>query len=412
MRIALAHKLFRLTGGADLFFRETERVLRTHGHQTLMIATGEESDLVGVTDVLRLDAPAYDAPNALSKLRSLPAAIYDRSKKKKVKEALQAFQPDLLHIFAMNVHLSPAIVFAAKELGIPIVGTFNDYKHICPNYKLFHHNNICYDCKNKKFYNAIKNKCCKESVALSLASAIEGYIHEWLNVYDVFDHFTFSSDFLAAVTQEFWPDRHISWSKLLNPFDSRKFIAPDRYDYYGLYFGRLIDEKGVGRLINAAAQVPNFPIKIVGDGPDLKNLQAQAKSLGLSNIEFLGPKWGRDLDEVLKYARFVVVPSIWHENFPYVINQAFAFGRPVIGARRGGITELVDDGTRGLIFDPDNVHELAQAMAAMASNEDVARRMGMAAKIWSDDLFCDDVAHRDIMYSYEKAICAYHSHRR
>lgn len=412
MRVALAHKFFRLTGGADVFFRESERILRENNHTTLMIATGEEGDLVGVSNGLLLEAPAYDAPGALAKLRSLPAAIYDREKKKKVKAALQEFQPDILHVFAMNVHLSPSIVFAAKELGIPVVGTFNDYKHICPNYKLFHHNGICYDCKGKKFYNAARNNCCKDSRALSVASMIEAYVHEAMRVYDSFDHFTFSSSFLANVTQEFWPDKPISWSKLLNPFDSRKYVAPDRYDPYGLYFGRLIDEKGVDRLIAAAARVPEFSIKIIGDGPDLTALEGQARSRGLTNVEFLGPKWGAALDEILQFARFVVVPSIWHENFPYVINQSFAFGRPVIGARRGGIVELVDHGARGLIFDPDNVEELAQAIAALAVDEDLARRMGKVAKTWSDDLFCDEIAYRDIIHAYEVAIRAHSSHRR
>jgi glycosyltransferase involved in cell wall biosynthesis len=118
------------------------------------------------------------------------------------------------------------------------------------------------------------------------------------------------------------------------------------------------------------------------------------------------------LASLLQHARFVVVPSIWHENFPYVINQSFAFGRPVIGARRGGITELVDHGTRGLIFDPDNVEELAQAMITLASNEDLACRMGKAAKSWSDDLFRDEIAYGDIIKAYEVAIRAHNSHRR
>lgn len=412
MRIALAHKFIRLTGGADVFFRESERVLRENNHETLMIATGEEADLIGVPNGLLLEAPAYDAPGALAKLRSLPAAIYDREKKKIVKAALQSFQPDVLHVFAMNVHLSPSIVFAAKELGIPVVGTFNDYKHICPNYKLFHHNDICYDCKGKRFYNAVKNNCCKGSRALSIASMVEAYVHESMHVYDHFDHFTFSSDFLANITREFWPHRPVSWSKLRNPFDSRKYTAPDRYDPYGLYFGRLIDEKGVDRLVAAAALVPDFLIKVIGDGPDLAGLKLQAASLGLTNVEFLGPKWGAELDEILQHARFVVVPSIWHENFPYVINQSFAFGRPVIGACRGGITELVDHGTRGLIFDPDNVEELAHAMTTLASDEDLARRMGKTAKTWSDDLFRDEIAYSDIIKAYEVAIRAHHSNRR
>nr|WP_282099778.1 glycosyltransferase family 4 protein [Qipengyuania mesophila] len=393
-----------MTGGAEVFYRETERVLRANGHETLMIATGEDADRGGADNLLLLDAPAYDTGGALSKVRALPSAIWDGRKKSAVKKALKDFDADLLHVFAINVHLSPSIVFAAKELGIPVVGTFNDYKHICPNYKLFHHGRICYDCKGYNFAAAIRNRCCKDNRVLSVASALEAYLHRKLDVYGQFDHFTFSSDFLAEMTGEFWEDRSFSWSKLLNPFDSRSFEAGETYEPFGLYFGRLIDEKGVDRLVEAARLVPDFRIKIVGDGPDMDRLKAIA-SAGHGNIEFLGPMWSPELDSILSKARFVVVPSIWHENFPYVINQSFALGRPVIGADRGGITELVSHGKRGLIFDPDQPEAIAACIRELAVDEDKARQMGRRAKAYSDDLFNDENFYTDLRRAYEAAGC-------
>lgn len=412
MRIALAHKLFRVTGGADVFFRETERVVRENGNDTLMIATGTSEDVEGMSNVLRLDAPGYDSASVLDKLRSLPSAIYDPSKRKQVRAALEDFSPDVVHIFAMNVHLSPAIVMAAVDLDIPIVGTFNDYKHICPNYKLFHHDRICFDCKGKRFYKAVQNNCCKGSLLLSMASMTEAYVHERMNIYSHFDHFTFSSKFIAETTKDFWSDRSLSWSRLLNPFDSRSFNASNIYDEYGLYFGRLIDEKGVDRLVQAAAMIEGFPIKIVGDGPDLPRLRSLVAEKRLGNVEFLGPMWGDSLNNVLEKARFVVVPSIWHENFPYVINQAFALGRPVIGANRGGIPELVVHGERGLVFEPDDVPSLASAIRNLANNELEARRMGESAKHWSDETFRDEIAYADLKHAYEEARHEHRTNRR
>lgn len=412
MRVALAHKLFRLTGGVDVFFRETERVVRENGNETLMIATGEPADVADIPNALLLQAPNYKNVSQVTKLLNLGSAIYDKSKKSIVKSALESFAPDVLHVFAINVHLSPSIVVAAHELGIPVVGTFNDYKHICPNYKLFYNNNICFDCKGKKFYRAAINKCCQNSRGLSIASSIEAYVHDHMRIYEKFDHFTFSSKFLAGVTQDFWKDREFSWSRLLNPFDSASFDASPDYDDYGLYFGRLIDEKGVDRLVEAAALIGNFPIKIVGDGPDTDALKKRAADLNLSNIEFLGPLWGDPLNEVLSRARFVVVPSIWHENFPYVINQSFALARPVIGSRRGGIPELVIHGERGLIFDPEDISELAAMMRRLIDHPEEARSMGEAAKRWSDETFRDEIAYSDIQHAYEAAIRAHSINRR
>ncbi|HEX8303056.1 glycosyltransferase [Sphingomonas sp.] len=411
MRVALAHRLFNVTGGAEVFFWETDRILREAGHETLMIATGTPAKMEGAEKLI-LKAPDYDSPSTVRKILDLPASIYDPAKRKIIRRAFEQFKPDVLQIFSLNVHLSPALVFAAVDLDIPIVGSFNDYRHICPNYKLFHHDRICFDCKPRRFFNAVKNNCCKESMAISMASMAEAYVHKWMRVYERFDHFTFSSQFMARTTQEFWPHREISWSTFRNPFNSSIYRAEDVYEPYGLYFGRVIEEKGVDRLIKAAALIDGFPVKIIGDGPQLKELQEYVAREGITNVEFLGAMWGEELDLILSRARFVVVPSIWHENFPYVINQSFAFGRPVIGSHRGGITELVSDGERGLVVEPDDIDSIAAAMRRLATDEGEARRLGRAAKIWSDAQFSDETAHVNLMSAYRTTIDAHSTNRR
>lgn len=412
MRIALVHKLYRPIGGAEVFFHETNRVLRERGHETLMIATGSEADTTNNSNVLLLEAPDYENPSMLTRLRSFPAAIYDRKKKAAVKEALGAFKPDIFHAFNVNVHLSPSVVLAAAELGIPIVGSFNDYKHVCPAFKMFHHGKRCTACHGKDFYHAILNNCCKYSMIRSGAAAVEAYMHRALGIYENFDHFTFAAEFMANITQEFWPERQLSWSKLRNPFDSMSVQPTYQYSEFGLYFGRLVEEKGVDRLIAAAARVGGFPIKIIGDGPELKKLQEQANALGLANVEFLGPMWGAALNEILCRARFVVVPSVWEENFPYVITQSFSQAKPVIGTRRGGIPELIQHGVTGMLFEPDNFDELPSAIMHLAASEEAARQMGEAAKRWSDETFNDDVFYSDLLGAYERAKDENRRHRR
>lgn len=411
MRILLAHKISRVVGGAEFFFRETERVLREAGHETLMVSADDPYEGMPGNLVL-MDAPQYLEGSALSRAMHLPAAIYDRRKKAQFAELIRTFKPDLLHIFALNVHLSLSPIDAATEAGIPIVATFNDYKHICPNYKLFAQGQVCFACKGGRFYQAALKNCCKGSRGLSVASTIEAYVHSAMGLYDKIDHFTFSSDFMAARTQEFWPQRRLSWSKLRNPFHSAQFSASEDFEPFALYFGRLIDEKGVDRIVDAAKDVGGYPIKIIGDGPDEAMLRERVRREEVTNIEFLGPKWGAELDPILSRAAFVIVPSIWHENFPYVINQAFAFGRPVVGSRRGGITELVEHGVRGLVFEPDSPGELAAAIRELAGDPERIRAMGRNAKQWSDANFNDESSLRDVLHAYERGIDASRRRRR
>ena len=208
---------------------------------------------------------------------------------------------------------------------------------------------------------------------------------------------------MAAITREFWPNRSFVWGKLRNPFDSAAVVPSPEYLPYGLYFGRLIEEKGVDRLLDAAGLIGDFPIKIVGSGPDEPKLRSMVAERKLTNVEFLGPLCGTDLDRVLKTARFIVVPSVWHENFPYVINQAFALARPVIGTRRGGIAELVEDGVRGLLYEADDIQALAAAIRSLAADPERARALGTAAKAYSDQLFVDGHFYDDLMAIYERA---------
>lgn len=411
VRILLAHKLWELTGGAEVFFRETERVLREAGHETMMVATGLR-DETAPDNLILLEAPNYKTGNLFVRFAHLPSAIYDRKKRSRVIEIIQDFQPDIMHIFGINVHLSLSLIDAAEEAGLPVVATFNDYKHICPNYKLFANDKVCYSCKGRKFHSALRKNCCKGSWVLSGASMVEAYIHSALGLYEKISHFTFSSDFMAQKTQEFWPERKLSWSKLRNPFESSRYEVRDDQEPFALYFGRIIAEKGVDRIIDAAGEVGGYQIRIIGNGPDEADLRARAKREGLANVEFLGPKWGKELENYLARSAFVIVPSIWHENFPYVINQSFAFGRPVIGSRRGGIPELIKDGVRGLVFEPDEPGALAASIRTLAEDPERTSRMGWAAKRYSDALFNDETTLKSVLHAYERGTYEFRRRRR
>jgi glycosyltransferase involved in cell wall biosynthesis len=165
-----------------------------------------------------------------------------------------------------------------------------------------------------------------------------------------------------------------------------------------LYFGRIIGEKGVDRIIDAAKYV-NIPIHIIGDGPDLKASQKKVSDYELDHVKFYGPMWGAELEKMLYAARFVIVPSLWHENFPYVIFQAFAAGKPVIGSKRGGIPELIGR-DRGLLFEPDNPDELLACIKRLWADQEECTRMGKFAREYVVNEYNDDVIYQSLMSNY------------
>jgi glycosyltransferase involved in cell wall biosynthesis len=405
MKILLAHKFFYKKGGAELFFQETGKVLKENGHQVAYFSTQDKKNPFCEDISFFVKSPAYESGNIFKRIHSLGNIIYSHEAKKQFSRLLKSFKPDIVHMFSIYVQLSPSILEACKEAGVPVVMSCNDYKHICPNYLLYYNGHICEDCKGGKFYHAVLNRCCKNSLVFSVGSTLEAYIHHFWNIYRKNIHtFLFASNFMAHKTEEFWGKGTFRWGLLTNPFDSSKYPLQREYGDYFLYFGRLKEEKGVDMLLHAMRELPETKLLIVGEGPQEAMLKEIVVKCNLNNVSFLGPKWGKEIEDILKKCRFVVVPSIWHENFPYVIFQAFSFGKPVIATNRGGIPELVKDKKFGLIYNAEDPHALAASIKNLWNDPSFTVKIGEAAKNYIDEQFNYEKFYKDLIEIYKGVI--------
>jgi glycosyltransferase involved in cell wall biosynthesis len=138
----------------------------------------------------------------------------------------------------------------------------------------------------------------------------------------------------------------------------------------------LSQEKGVKTLLKAHAGMDKkYPLKIVGTGP-LEDVLKQE----FSAVEFWGYKSGGELNELIRNAAFVVVPSECYENCSMVVLEAMAFGKPIIGSRIGGIPEQVEDNKNGFLFEMGNVEQLARKMGVLAEDKVLRKEMGQAGR--------------------------------
>ena len=83
------------------------------------------------------------------------------------------------------------------------------------------------------------------------------------------------------------------------------------------------------------------------------------------NVEFLGFRQWDDIKDIVGKARFTVIPSEWYENNPLSVIEAECLGTPVLGARIGGIPELIDERVNGMTFESGNADDLAKKIKAM-----------------------------------------------
>ena len=408
MKVLLVHKFWRKVGGAEVYFQDVARILRNNGHQVKIYTT--DYDAEGSRDVYPRDENVifgetvdYLKGGFLSRLKNIPEVIYSTKNKNQFANLLKEFQPDIVHVFAIYVTITPSILDACREAGVPAVMSCNDYKHICPNYRLFHHGKICEDCKGGKFYKAVVNNCCKHSVAVSLISAIESYTHDFKNIWKKNIHtFLFESRFMMNKTEEFWGKDAANLEFLGKPFNATHYKSSSSDGGYILFLGRLSDEKGVDILLRAMKQVPQATLKIVGSGTHRTFLEHLAKTENITNIEFLGSRYGEELDELFNNCRFVVVPSLWHENFPYVMMESFARGKAVVGSDKGGIPEYIIPGETGFTFPSHDSTKLAEIINHLWSDPAKAIAMGMKAKELADIQFNDEAFYQRLSTIYQK----------
>ena len=130
---------------------------------------------------------------------------------------------------------------------------------------------------------------------------------------------------------------------------------------YILYYGRLSYEKGIHVLLKSLSVLSNKPLlKVVGSGPELDSLVSLAKTLNISDsVEFLGPKFGVDLEKIILGSKAVIIPSVWLENMPFVLLESLALGKVVIASKTGGLPELIEEGKTGFLFENSNVEDLS-----------------------------------------------------
>ena len=153
-----------------------------------------------------------------------------------------------------------------------------------------------------------------------------------------------------------------------------------------VYVGRLSREKGLITLIRAAAAAQQS-LQIVGTGPQRQELQQLATSLR-SDVQFSGYLTGESLHDAVRGARAVVLPSEWYENAPLSVLEAYALGKPVIGARIGGIPELIREQQSGQTFSSGDPEALSAALLQVASMPDAdVEAMGRYGRQWMEAEF-------------------------
>jgi glycosyltransferase involved in cell wall biosynthesis len=366
-----------LRGGSEGIYFGTAETFEKLGWQTAFFSVADDANRP--CPQARYFADRMDHASGHGRVGQALGMIWSRAAHQRLSALLADMPVDIAHVHNIYHHLSPSVLAALKARHIPVVMTAHDLKLACPNYRMVDREGVCERCKGGRLWNPVLRRCQKDSLAASLVIAVESSIHQGLGLY---------RRYLDRVItpSRFYRDKLIEWgwptAKIVHVpnFVPRVTEAPTSPGRSFLYAGRLSPEKGLATLVRAAAMA-SVPVDIAGGGPDEDALKSLVNALK-APVRFLGRLERAEVSRHVAAARAVLLPSEWYENGPLAAIEAFEVGRPLIGARIGGITELLEEGVTGWGFQAGNADDLARVLrhacdasdASLAVMADACRR--------------------------------------
>lgn len=353
-------------GGAETVCFNTGKMLEKHGHEVVYFTLKwEQNDPSPYSKYFPESKETRKGP--LKQLKNMVNYFYHFEAAEKLELLLLDEKPDIAHIHLMWGQITPSIFPVLKRHNVPVVFTVHDYRIVCPAYTFRDgKGRICEACQGRYFYRCFTRNCCKGSRLMSAVMAGEQYFRNaFFNPARYIDGFIYVSNFAKGIQEKYMPavktKPDITLYNFSTSIASRPKAVPT--EKYFLFFGRLSFEKGVKTLLEAFKELPQCKLKIVGTGPEEEGLKAFAAAYGIGNATFLGYKRGKELSDLVSGAYFVIVPSEWYENNPMTVIESYSAGTPVIGARIGGIPEIIVEGESGFQFESGDASSLRDAVA-------------------------------------------------
>lgn len=370
MRIVQANKFFYRRGGAERYFFDLKSLLEKAGHEVIPFSMRHPENDASPYSKYFISNIDYQKKGIKNTFRAVGRALYSLEAQRRFAALLKETKPDIVHLHNIYHQISPSIFYPAKNLNIPIVQTLHDYQLVCPNYTLYVPGRKLAKSARACFLQSITTPALLGSRIVSLFGGAAFLVHKLFEIQNKgVDAFICPSKFQKKLIVE--------WSRLLdtkfvhlpNPIAAPKTLSRTELGDYVLYTGRLTEEKGIRLLVKAAAKLEKIPFVIQGTGPLEEWLSDKARKIP-NLILKQHTKDPKKLENTRFASRIMVLPSLWHEVYPYALLEAQAQGKPVIASCRGGIPEIIEDGKSGVLFDPTKPDSFIKAIEELWNDKD------------------------------------------
>ncbi|MDH2388466.1 glycosyltransferase [Streptomyces sp. HNM0663] len=317
---------------------------------------------------------------------------------------LRTERPDVVHIHNVFPLLSPAVLAACADAGVPAVATLHNYTQVCPPGTLQRDGRPCTECVGSAPLPAVRHGCYRGSRLATAPLAVSLSVNRrrwWTGVERFFCISAAQRDVLVRAGMP--PERMAVKHNFVPEPDARRVGDGEQL----LYLGRLAEAKGVRLLMAAWDEIAagggvGVPLVIAGTGPLEREVTAWAA--GRHDVRYVGLYDPEECRQAVARSVAVVAPSTWLEAFGLVVVEAMAAGVPAVAAGHGAFVELVEDGVTGLLHRPGEPASLASCLRRITTDPAGNREMGQAARRRYEQGFSPAVGLERLVDGYRTAI--------
>jgi len=306
-------------------------------------------------------------------------ALHDGKTVKQLSEILREKDVEVIHANIINPRYVNPLITVKKRLGIKLVTTVHSWAFVCPTgWKIkFPEMRPCeIKAPNIRCAKCIRNM--NRNLGYKYADVAKGLFHTYS-----LQKLVKNSDLVIVPSRELTErlaeeaglDNVIHIPNPVNPQLLKVEPIPPESNI-ALFIGRLDHSKGAHLLPKIAELIKPVELHVVGQGP-LRNYILRNPP---ENLIYRGYVSNEEKIALLRKASVVVVPSIWHELYGYVIVEAFSMARPVVAFSLGGPKELIESSGAGLLATPYNIDELSEYVKSLALDKERSFEMGLRGR--------------------------------
>ncbi|MEP9381738.1 glycosyltransferase family 4 protein [Nocardioides sp. KR10-350] len=392
------------------------RILQVHGRYRSQAPSGENQVVDREAALLREaghHVAAFErhsddiAGFSAARKAVLPlTSVHDPSVRLELAGVLRARRPDVVHVHNTFPLLSPSVLLACRDAGVPVVATLHNYKLLCASGDFFRDGRPCHDCADGSVAPAVSHGCYRGSRAATLPIAAGLLANRELWRTHVAAYLCISAsqrDLLAGLRLP--PERvRVVHNFVAAPLQS----VPVERDHTVVSLSRLDAPKGARFLTHAwdafRAVHPASRLRLViaGSGPLEPAVRRWARRH--DSVQLLGTVRPEEAHTLLARATAAVVPSQWEETFGLVAIEAMAAGVAPIAPARGSFPEIVTDGVDGTLYRAEDHRDLARVLAEVDSTPQRYLDLGHRARATHAERFAPAAHLEQLLAAYDTAI--------